>query len=103
MRARSTASRMSLTPESTAEMAMKSAPKACAVSRARVVFPRPAVPQNHRMQLAGIKGEFKRLARPQKMALADNFAQGARTQAFGQRHVSWMRGRGTGLKQVVSH
>src|SRR5512135_1833919 len=44
MRARSTASRMSLTPDSTAEMAMKSAPKACAVSRASVVLPTPGGP-----------------------------------------------------------
>src|SRR5271170_4653223 len=43
--ARATASRMSLTPASTAERAMKSALNAAAISRARVVLPEPGGPQ----------------------------------------------------------
>src|SRR5271169_542603 len=43
--ARATASRMSLTPASTAEMAMKSALKAAAINRANVVLPEPGGPQ----------------------------------------------------------
>ena len=43
--ARATASRMSLTPASTAEMAMKSALNASAISRASVVLPEPGGPQ----------------------------------------------------------
>src|SRR5271170_1784687 len=43
--ARATASRMSLTPASTAERAMKSALNAAAINRARVVLPEPGGPQ----------------------------------------------------------
>ncbi len=43
--ARSTASRMSLTPPSTADMAMNCASKASAISRASVVLPVPGGPQ----------------------------------------------------------
>ncbi len=42
--ARSTASRMSLTPPSTAEIAMNCASKNCAISRASVVLPTPGGP-----------------------------------------------------------
>ena len=49
--ARSTASRMSFTPPSTALMVMNCASNACAISRAMVVLPVPGGPQ--RMQLCG--------------------------------------------------
>src|SRR5438034_3104643 len=51
-RARSTASRISFTPESTAEIAMKSALNACAINRASVVFPTPGGP--HRIIECGL-------------------------------------------------
>src|SRR2546425_3987378 len=50
--ARATASRMSLTPARTAEMAMKSALKASAISRASEVFPDPGGP--HRIIECGL-------------------------------------------------
>src|SRR6266545_1825164 len=50
--ARATASRMSLTPARTAEMAMKSALKASAISRASEVFPEPGGP--HRIIECGL-------------------------------------------------
>jgi hypothetical protein len=55
------------------------------------------------MQFSGIERELERFAWPQEVALPNDFVQGVRTQAFGQRHVCWARGRRTGLKQIVSH
>jgi len=54
------------------------------------------------MQLACIESELERLAWSQQMTLPDDFAQSARSQAFGQRHIQRVRGLGAGLEQVVS-
>ena len=86
--ARCTASRMSFTPESTAESAMNSASKAFAIRRASVVLPdarRP--PQDHRVRLARLEREAQRLARPEQVALADHLVERARAQALGERRV----------------
>jgi len=83
--ARSTASRMSLTPPSTAEMAMNSRPKASAISRASVVLPCPAAPQDHRVRAARFEGHAQWLARAEQMGLADHFVEPVRPQPLGQR------------------
>ena len=84
--ARATASRMSLTPDSTAESAMNSALNASAISRASVVLPTPGrSPQDHRVRLARRERDGERLARREQMPLADHLVDRRRAQALGER------------------
>ncbi len=82
--ARSTASRMSLTPDSTADNAMNSAWKASAISRASVVLPTPGGP--HRIiecACARFERDAQRLAGTEQMLLADHVVQRFGPQALG--------------------
>jgi hypothetical protein len=86
--ARSTASRMSLTPPSTADICMNSASKASAISRASVVLPTPGGP--HRIIECGrpdSKATRSGLPAPSRSPLADHLVERARAQALGQRHI----------------
>ena len=83
--ARSTASRMSFTPPSTALMLRNCASKASAISRAMVVLPVPGGPQ--RMQECGwpdSKAMRSGMPGPEQVLLADDLAQRLGTQAFGE-------------------
>ena len=96
--ARATASRMSLTPESTADSAMNSALNALAISRASVVLPDARrTPQQHRMRLARSERDRERLARRQQMPLADHLVDGRRAQPIGERR------RGIGGGEEIGH
>ena len=84
--ARSTASRMSLTPPSTADMAMNWASKASAIRRASVVLPTPGGP--HRIiecSRPDSNATRKRLAGAEQMALADDLVERLRPQPLGER------------------
>ena len=84
--ARATASRMSLTPASTAEIAMNSALNASAMRRASVVLPTPGGP--HRIIECGLpeaNATAQRLARREQMPLADHLVDRFRPQPLGER------------------
>ena len=84
--ARATASRISLTPARTAEIATNSASKASAISRASVVLPMPGGP--HRIIECGLPASKARrsgLPGCEQMRLTDDLVERARTQALGER------------------
>jgi hypothetical protein len=85
---------MSLTPEKTAEMAMKSASKASAISRASVVLPTPGGPQ--RIMLCSCP-DWKAIASgfpgTEQMRLPDHLGQRPRSQALGKGCVRLILGR----------
>ena len=85
--ARSTASRISLTPPSTADMAMNWASNASAIRRASVVLPTPGGP--HRIiecSRPDSKATRKRLAGAEQVALADHLVE--RAAAAGARRAA---------------
>jgi len=73
------ASRMSLTPPSTADIAMNCAsnPWCDQPRQRRLTHPRRA-PQDHRMQPPGLERHAQRLARAEQMLLADDLVERAR-------------------------
>ena len=86
VRARSTASRMSLTPAITAESCMNSASARRAISRASVVLPVPGGPQ----RISECSWPFSSAWRSglpgaQHLLLADELVEGARPHAIGER------------------
>jgi len=86
--ARSTASRMSFTPPSTAEIAMNWASKASANQACQGCLPRARrTPQDHRMQPARFEGRAHGLARSEQVLLAYDFVEGLGPQALGQRRL----------------
>ena len=98
--ARATASRISLTPASTAEMAMNSALNASAIRRASVVLPTPGGPQRIiECSLPDRERHRERLARRQQVPLSGHLRERLRTQAFCQRRC----GAGGGSGEEVVH
>ena len=96
---------MSLTPESTAESAMNSASKACAIRRASVVLPEPGGP--HRIIECGLpdsKARRSGLPGAEQMLLADDLVERARPQLLGERRRGRraLPSRGFGLAEQVS-
>ena len=76
--ARSTASRMSFTPPSTALMLRNCASKASAISRAMVVLPVPGGPQRmHECGWPDSKAMRNGMPGPSRLLLADDLAQRA--------------------------
>ena len=99
VRARSTASRMSLTPAMTAESCMNSASARRAISRASVVLPVPGGPQ----RISECSWPFSSAWRSglpgaEHLLLADEFIERARPHAIGQRPQRIV---GSGVAQEV--
>ena len=87
-RERSTASRISFTPDSTAEIAMNSVLNALAMRRASVVLPTPGGPQRIiEWGLPGAKRDPERAALAQQVLLAHHLLDGLRPQPLGERDV----------------
>ncbi len=79
-------SRISLTPERTAENAMKRAPATEAISEARVVLPEPGGPQRIiECSWPVSMADAQDAARPEEVLLADDLVQGAWSHPVGQR------------------
>ena len=92
--ARSTASRMSLTPPSTAEIAMNCASKASAISRASVVLPTPGGP--HRIiECSRPDSNATRSGLPgaEQVAAGRSPRRASRAQPLGERRVAARRRR----------
>ena len=90
--ARATASRMSLTPASTAEMRDELGVECvCHQARERRLAHARRAPQDHRMQPAGVNATRSGLPGAQQVPLSDHLVDRARPQPLGERRAGGRR------------